>query len=479
MNHNDPREDSSPQAAPPEAWKPMVKLAAFATRPLDRFFRIEAASGILLLIAAAAALLWANSPWSHAYEELWHTPLGFHLGTFSFERPLEWFVNDVLMAIFFFVVGMEIRREIHDGELSELRRAALPLVGALGGMVVPALIYLALAGHGDSRPGWGVPMATDIAFAVGVLALLGKRVPSALRVLLLALAVIDDLGAILVIAFFYSTGFSFLGLLAAAGGVLAILALRAMGVRRFGAYFVPGFVVWAGVYSAGVHPTIAGVIIGLLTPVKAWLGAEGFVDAARHQAQRVSEELSRSGPVSARGANINRPLHRVAMASREAVSPAEFLIEELHPLVAYVIMPLFALANAGVNLQGMSFSQTGFRVSLAISLALVVGKPLGVIGVSVLALWARISTLPAGLGFRHLLVLGVVAGIGFTMSLFIAQLAFSSPELLSAAKLGVLGASGVAMLLSVAVGALILHVPREDADSVSVDVPSETAAPQS
>lgn len=473
MNHNDLRNDSSPLAAPPEAWSPMVRLAALAARPLDRFFKIEAASGILLLLSAAAALIWANSPWSHAYEELWHTPLGFHLGGFAFERPLEWFVNDVLMAIFFFVVGMEIRREIHDGELSDLRRAALPLVGALGGMVVPALLYLSLAGSGESRPGWGVPMATDIAFAVGVLALLGKRIPSSLRVLLLALAVIDDLGAILVIAFFYSSGVSAGGLFAAAGGVLGILALRAMGVRRFGAYVAPGVIVWAGVYSAGVHPTIAGVIIGLLTPVKAWLGAEGFVDAARHQAQRVSEELSRSGPVSARGANINKPLHRVAMASREAVSPAEFLIEELHPLVAYVIMPLFALANAGVNMQGMSFSATGFRVSLAVCVALVVGKPLGIIAVSVFAVWARISVLPSGLAFRHVLVLGVVAGIGFTMSLFIAQLAFDSPELLSAAKLGVLAASGVAMLLSVAVGALILEAPKDDAASTSPEPPPD------
>ncbi|HYQ28904.1 MAG TPA: Na+/H+ antiporter NhaA, partial [Polyangiaceae bacterium] len=431
----------------------MVRLRRLAKRPIDRFFRIEAASGILLLAAAGAAMVWANSPWAHSYEQLRHTMLGFHVGRFAFEATFEWFVNDVLMAIFFFVVGMEIRREVHDGELSDWRRAALPVAGAVGGMVVPALMYLALARDDAAKPGWGVPMATDIAFAVGVLALLGKRVPTSLRVLLLALAVIDDLGAILVIAFFYSSGIAVSGLAIAALAVAAIYVLRAMGVRQILAYAIPALFVWLGVHSAGIHPTIAGVIVGLATPVRAWLGAEGFVDAARQQAQRVSEEIERgnSGPSS-----INRPLRRVVLASREAVSPAEFLIDALHPLVAYVIMPVFALINAGVSLHGLSLEGgVEAKVAIAILAALVLGKPIGVIVATWLALASGISVLPSGLQRRHLIVLGIVAGIGFTMSLFIAQLAFSDAALLGAAKFGVLAASAVAMIAGLGAGAAL------------------------
>lgn len=462
MDNPTPREPSNPVQPPPEAWQPMVKLARLASRPLDRFLRIEAASGILLLLAAAVALLWANSPWAHGYEALWQTPIGVHVGPFEFSSTLEWFVNDVLMAIFFLVVGMEIRGELHDGELSEWRRAALPMVCALGGMVVPALLYLAVARAPAAKSGWGIPMATDIAFAVGVLTLLGRRVPSGLRVLLLALAVIDDLGAILVIAFFYSSGITGSGLLLAALGVSGILVLRAMGVRAILAYFPVGALVWLGVYSAGVHPTIAGVIVGLLTPVRAWLGPQGFIDAARYQAQRVSDQLANG----AHSTSLGRPLHKVTFASREAVSPAEFLIRALHPWVAFVIMPLFALANAGVNLHGLSLQGTGVGVSVAVCVGLVAGKPLGVIGAGLVALGTRLSSLPQGLHIRHLIVLGVVAGIGFTMSLFIAQLAFADPSLLGAAKLGVLGASMLAMFFGLGLGFLLLSRPCEAAPAL-------------
>ena len=224
--------------APPEAWDPLLRAARFARRPLERFLRVEAASGILLLVAAAIALAWANSPWAGAYSSLWHTPLGVRIGAFAFERSLEWFVNDVLMVIFFFVVGLEIRREIHVGELSELRRAALPAAAALGGMLAPAAFYLLIAGASATRSGWGVPMATDIAFAVGILALLGKRVPPALRVLLLALAVIDDLGAIVVIALFYSSGIALSGCALAALGLAAVFLMQRLGVRAKPAYVV-------------------------------------------------------------------------------------------------------------------------------------------------------------------------------------------------------------------------------------------------
>ncbi|MCC7112508.1 MAG: Na+/H+ antiporter NhaA, partial [Deltaproteobacteria bacterium] len=311
---------ASPQLAslPPEAWEPLLRVARFATRPLERFLRIQAASGIALIVAATVALIWANSPWAESYAHLWHTTLGLRLGELSFERSLEWFVNDALMVIFFFVVGMEIRREIHAGELSELRRAALPAIAALGGVAVPAVCYLAIAGMPETRSGWAVPTATDIAFAVGVLTLLGKRVPAALRVLLLALAVIDDLVAILIIAFFYSAGVEASGFLLAALGLGLIFLLQALGVRQPAVYVGPGVVLWAGIYSAGVHPTIAGVIIGLATPVLPWRG----------------------------------------------VSPAESLIEALHPWVAYGIMPVFALANAGVTLSGVELDAASTRVIL-------------------------------------------------------------------------------------------------------------------
>jgi Na+:H+ antiporter, NhaA family len=274
MSQGTPSGSSPLPSSPPEAWEPLLRFARLAGRPLERFLRIEAASGILLLVAAAVALLWANSPWAESYVHLWHTPVGVRFGNFTFERTLEWFVNDGLMVIFFFVVGMEIRREIHHGELSEWRRAALPAAAALGGMIAPACLYLVFAGASSTRSGWGVPMATDIAFAVGILTLLGKRVPAALRVLLLALAVIDDLGAIVVIAIFYSSGISLTGLLVAAAGFGGVFAMQRIGVRAKLAYVVPAVVAWAGIYAAGVHPTIAGVIVGLVTPVRAWLGPE-------------------------------------------------------------------------------------------------------------------------------------------------------------------------------------------------------------
>jgi len=447
-----PSRSSRQPSSPPEAWEPLLRLARLAVRPLERFLRIEAASGILLLVAAAVALFWANSAWAASYAALWHTPLGIRLGSFAFERDLEWVVNDGLMVVFFFVVGLEIRRKIHQGELSEWRRAVLPVAAALGGMIAPALLYLALAGAPATRSGWGVPMATDIAFAVGVLTLLGKRVPVALRVLLLALAVIDDLGAIVVIAVFYSSDLALSGLAVASVGVLGIAAMQRLGVRAKLLYVVPGVVVWAGVYTAGVHPTIAGVLIGFLTPVRAWLGARGFLAGVGDELER----LARAEPAALSSHELAEGLRRVNLARREAVSPAESLIETLHPWVAFGIMPVFALANAGVAVSGGALGAASWSVVVAVAVGLVVGKPLGIVLVSLLALRLRIGVLPAGLGLTHLVVLGVVAGVGFTMSLFIAKLAFVAPALLAAAKIGVLAASALAAALGLGLGRALL-----------------------
>jgi NhaA family Na+:H+ antiporter len=440
------------QSPPPEAWAPLLRLARFAGRPLERFLHIEAASGVLLLVATAVALTLASSPWAQDYLHFWHTSVGIRVGGFVFERSLEWVVNDALMVIFFFVVGMEIRREIHHGELSEWKRAALPAAAALGGMLAPAGLYLVFAGDRATRSGWGVPMATDIAFAVGILTLLGTRVPAALRVLLLALAVIDDLGAIVVIAIFYSSGIEPSGLLVAALGFGGVLAMQRFGVRAKLLYVAPSVVAWAGVYAAGIHPTVAGVIIGLLTPVRAWLGARGFVAGVRHELDHVTKV----NPEAISSHELAKSLRHVDVARREAMSPAASLIETLHPWVAFGIMPVFALANAGVVVSVGSLDAASWSVATAVAIGLFVGKPVGIFITSWLTLRLGIGTLPAGLTLRHLVVLGVVAGVGFTMALFIAQLAFTDARLLSAAKLGVLTASGAAAVLSLVLGRLML-----------------------
>jgi len=451
---------------PPEAWEPLLRLARFATQPLERFLRIEAASGIVLIAAAALAFAWANTPWAELYSAIWSYPLGIQIGATTYERPLVWFVNDGLMTVFFFVAGMEIRRELHDGELSTRRRAMLPLVAALGGMVVPALVYLSIADGPSTRSGWGVPMATDIAFALGVFALLGKRVPPSLRLLLLTLAVVDDLGAIIVIALFYSSGIAFGGLGVAAVGVGGIFLLRWLGVRRHLAYIAPALVVWVGIYAAGIHPTIAGVIVGLLTPVRAWLGTKG----ARVDVDHEFRHLAALGDEQSASHERAEALRRIDLLRREVISPAEALIEKLHPWVAFGIMPIFALANAGVALDGNTLEPTSTMVAIGIGLGLVLGKPLGILLAAGAAIRFGVAALPRGLGIRHLVALGIVAGVGFTMALFVAQLAFEGSPLLGAAKVGVLGASAVAAVVGIAVGLVLL--PKQEIHE-SVDTADE------
>jgi NhaA family Na+:H+ antiporter len=445
------------RSAPPGAWQPLRSAVLRAVGPLERFLHVEAASGIVLLVAAALAFALANSAWSEGYHALWHTAVGIRLGSLVFTRSLEWVVNDGLMTIFFFVVALEIRREMHRGELSELRRAALPVLAALGGVAMPAALYMLLAGAPATRAGWAVPTATDIAFAVGVLALLGKRAPPALRVLLLALAVIDDLAAIIIIAVFYSGGIAWSGLAVAALGVLLVFGLQAVGVREKSAYIAPGMIVWAGTYAAGIHPTIAGVLLGLITPMRAWLGPAGFLESAPAHFEALARTIEQ-GPEDAHAiSNALKPLTR---SRREALSPAEALIEQLHPWVAFGIMPLFALANAGVLVRGMSVGGSSGLVALGVSIGLVLGKPVGIMLVTGIALKLRLVRLPAGIGLAHLLVLGSVAGIGFTMALFIAQLAFVGGQLLAAAKLGVLTASAAAGGLGLALGRILLSAPE-------------------
>lgn len=437
-------------AVPPEAWPTAHRLARAVAAPVERFLAVEAASGILLLVAGAVALVCANSPLRSAFETLWTTPFGLRFAGWEFERDLRWWVNDGLMAVFFFVVGLEIRREIHRGELSELRRAALPVAAAVGGMVVPALIYTALnAGH-PSSVGWGVAMATDIAFAVGVLALLGDRAPPSLRVLLLSLAVIDDVGAILVIALFYSEGVAVLALGVAGLGLLTIFFMQCIGVRS-PALYVPGaLVVWAGAYAGGVHPTIAGVLIGLLTPVRAWFGPQRFAEAAERAAREAR------GAAEHGGEELRAHVATVQQAAREVVSPVERLQHALHGWVAWLVMPVFALANAGVAL-GDADVAGEWRVFVGVFAALLLGKPLGVLAASRLAVAGGVAAMPRGVTWPQVSIVGLAAGIGLTMALFIAQLAFPPGPVLETAKLAILGASASAGILGFLVGRVALR----------------------
>jgi NhaA family Na+:H+ antiporter len=427
----------------------LVAQQAFAT--LERFLHIEAVSGLVLLLAAAVALVWANSPYAHSYHSLWHLPVSIGFGDLAFSQPLHFWINDGLMTVFFLVVGMEVRREIHEGALSEGSQAALPVAAAVGGVIAPALIFLALNADPVRSQGWAVPTATDIAFAVGVLALLGNRIPRNVRVFLLALAIIDDVIAVLIIAFFYSGGLHIVGFFIAAFGILMVLGLQWIGVGSAYVYILPGAVVWAGLLMTGAHPTLAGVVLGLMTPVRSIPMKEHPVDVV----SRVANELrARSSAAKSDAGAMARPLRQLRIANRELLAPVVRVQSALHPWVAFGIMPIFALANAGVTVGGVDLSggQTS-RVMAGVALALVAGKPLGIVAI----IWLTVRTgwcrLPPGVSWAGIWLIGLLAGIGFTMSIFIAILAFPDPDLLGAAKLGVLLGSLLAALLGLGWGA--------------------------
>ena len=464
-NSNSP----SPKTSnPPGAWLPVRRGVQRILAPVEQFLAIEASSGIVLMVVAIVALAWANSPWRMLYTDLWRIPLGIRLGSLIFERDLLFWINDGLMTVFFFVVGLEIRREIHAGELSDVRRATLPLAAALGGMLVPAMIFLALNAGRPSAAGWAVPMATDIAFAVGALALLGKRVAPALRILLLALAVIDDVGAILVIALFYSTGLAAAGFAVLALGIVAIFSMQMLGVRSPLAYVVPAVVIWAGAYAGGIHPTLAGVMVGLMTPVKAWYGAETFLEKTEARVR----SLRSDGVVEDQA--LLPHLENLRVVNREAVSPVERLQYLLHGWVAFGIMPLFAFANAGVPLGQISFDGDALWVFVGVAIGLMLGKPLGILAVSWLAVRLRLATLPTGVRWSHVSIVGMVGGIGFTMALFIAQLAFPQGQLLETAKFAILCGSGLAAALSLLAGYRVLKVERRS-NGAATDAEAEAS----
>jgi NhaA family Na+:H+ antiporter len=449
MDHRTPAEDL-PRAQ-------LLAERAFAT--LQRFLHIEALSGVVLLIAAAAALIWANSSFAHFYHALWHQPLSIGFGEFVVSKSLHFWINDALMTIFFLVVGMEIRREIHEGALSRLDQAIVPVVAAAGGVMVPALVYLCFNFSSVGAQGWAVPAATDIAFAVGVLALLGRFVPVNVRVFLLALAIIDDVIAVLIIAFFYSSGLQFSGLLIVSVGVLAVLGLQRIGIGSALAYIPPGALVWIGFLVCGVHPTLAGVLLGLMTPVRQMPMREHPLQVV----SRVAAELRSGDAVRSKDTHrLESPLRELRVAQREMLPPVVRVQTALHPWVAYGIMPLFALANAGVGLTSIDPSAETQMVMLGVAAALVAGKPIGVVAATWLAVRLGLCRLPPGVSWRGILLVGLLAGIGFTMSIFIAMLAFSDERLLNAAKLGVLLGSFVAAMLGLGWGAACMRPPRSE-----------------
>ena len=434
------------------------RVAERAFAAIEHFLHIEAVSGCVLLLAAIVALVWANSPLADSYAHLWHVPLGFRFGDLVVEHSLHFWINDGLMTLFFLVVGMEIRKEMHDGSLASLQQAALPLLAALGGVVLPALIYVALNAGGDALRGWAVPTATDIAFAVGVLALLGKSIPPVVRIFLLALAIIDDIVAVLIIALFYSDGLQPVGFAVAAAGILLVFALQAMGVGRALLYVLPGALVWFGLLKSGAHPTLAGVVLGLLTPVRPTPAQQPALDSA-HQAL---QEVSGYWQQPADSHQLISPVRRLAQAQRELLPPVVRLQNLLHPWVAYAIMPLFALANAGVSLQGLDLSGgSSLLVMLGISLALLLGKPLGILLACFISLRLGWCRMPHGLNWQWLTLVGVLAGIGFTMSIFIAGLAFAGSPLLDAAKAGVLLGSLLAGVAGLLLGAWLVRRKRD------------------
>ncbi|MCI1899820.1 MAG: Na+/H+ antiporter NhaA [Enterobacter sp.] len=379
---------------------------------LHRFFSNEASGGIILILAAAFAMVLANLGATQGlYHAFLETPVELRVGVLEINKNMLLWINDALMAVFFLLVGLEVKRELVLGSLASRQRAAFPVIAAIGGMVVPALIYLAFNYQDPiARQGWAIPAATDIAFALGVLALLGNRVPIALKIFLMALAIIDDLGAIVIIALFYTSDLSILSLSVAAGAIVALALLNVFNVRRIGIYVLVGMVLWTAVLKSGVHATLAGVIIGFFVPLK----------------------------------------------EQDGKSPAKQLEHVLHPWVAFMILPLFAFANAGVSLQGVTFAGLTSMLPLGIIAGLFIGKPLGISLFCWLALKLKLASLPHGTTFRQIMAVGVLCGIGFTMSIFISTLAFAGldPQLIVWAKLGILMGS----LLAAFVGYSLLKV---------------------
>jgi Na+:H+ antiporter, NhaA family len=402
--------------------------------PFVRFARMEAAGGILLLASTFAALVWANSPWEHVYHAMWTTPVDIGFGRFFLTETRHQWINDGLMSVFFFLVGLEIKREVLIGELSSLKQAAFPLIAAVGGTIVPALIYLSLNRGSVAQKGWGIPMATDIAFALGVLALLGDRVPVSLKIFVTALAIVDDIIAVLVIALFYTEHIHLLSLAAGLAGVAISFGANLLGVRKPAIYALLGICVWAAVLKSGVHATVAGVLFAFTIPARTYIDRSHFLKQSRWLLDRF--EAARHDSFEEHAA-----LHTLETQCELIQSPLHRIEHGLQPWVAFFVMPVFAFSNAGVHILGNVAAAAKNSVSLGVALGLFVGKPLGISLFAWLAAKARLATQPSAVSWGQIFGGSWLCGIGFTMSLFIATLAFGEGSVLDLSKIGTLAAS--------------------------------------
>jgi NhaA family Na+:H+ antiporter len=439
------------------------ELSAERQSASARFFRSEATGSILLLICTIIALTWANSPWSGSYFQLLRTKIGFSWNGSTFALSWGHWINDGLMALFFFVVGLEIKREIVIGELSTLKKAILPVAAAIGGMVLPALIYAALNRGGEGARGWGIPMATDIAFALGILALLGPAVPTGLKIFLTALAIADDLGAVLVIAWFY-TDRIWVGPLLAAGVALALIVLASrLNITRPWVYGLLIIGVWLGVLLSGIHATVAGILLALVVPVRGRLRAKRFFAIARERLAEL-EASNLSGEVTQLSSKQMEIFERLHEATREVVPAGPAFERYLHPLTAYVVLPLFALFNAGVIVDYKIVHALVHPIGLGVLLGLIVGKQVGVTAASWVVIRSGLADMPAGVTWRQIHGAAILSGIGFTMALFVTDLAISDQQLLGFSKIGVLAASA----LCAAAGYWVLRMALDRASTPSI-----------
>jgi NhaA family Na+:H+ antiporter len=411
------------------------------TKPFARFLKIEAAAGGLLLLAVLLALGLANSPWKEAFLDSWEIPIGLTFGALDFTRSLRHWINDGMMTLFFFVLSLELKREIVLGELRNLRQAALPFAGAVGGMFVPAVFYLALMSGQPGIHGWGTVVATDTAFVIGCLALFGSRIPPTLRLFLLSLAIFDDVGAILVVALGYGDAMNWSALGLGVLGFGLVAGFARLGVRSIPIYFLLGGAIWLFFDASGIHATIVGVVLGLMTPTRIWI-SDARLRGILGRVLAIPASALRSGDTKER-----EDLRRAGRAVAESLSPVEQLEMMLHPWVSFAITPIFALANAGITIHGTDFGQS---VSLAVIVGLVLGKPIGVLGFSWLAVRSGLAVLAPGLSWPFIVAGAFLTGIGFTMSLFIAGLAFE-PTILNAAKLGILSGSTISAIAGILV----------------------------
>jgi len=395
---------------------------------------MEAASGILLLASTMAALVWANSPWADSYHAIWHKSVSIAFGRFALTESSHEWVNDGLMAVFFFLVGLEIKREVLIGELSSFRKAAFPLIAAVGGAILPAVFYVFIAHNGEAQRGWAIPMATDIAFVLGVLAILGNRVPVSLKIFVTALAIADDLIAVLVIAIFYTDQIQFLSLALGLVGLALCLGANLLGIRKPAVYAIIGLFVWYAILKSGIHATVAGVLLAFTIPARTYVDRDSFLKHSRWLIDRFEAAPQNSS-------EAHSAIHTMESQLALIESPLSRIEHSLHPWVSFLIMPLFAFANAGVRVFGNMAAAARHPVSLGVILGLFIGKPLGIWLFARISVKSRLAAAPPELSWTELLGAAWLCGIGFTMSLFIATLAFGEGALLDMSKIGVLAAS--------------------------------------